>query len=422
MKIHSELCASRHRTWERKLRCYRCDIWFRSRESYRGHCRQHLQDLDRYSGILRLRNIEVSGGRCPFCLADSSLKDAERWDVVLTQFITSDSFRSHLLGHIHLLRQQNAPVNCPHSRCSDTGALTWQDLLHHCWDDHGITEDLFETEKFPQPSAPRFEESLFVRSDEESDTMSEVTPGKKEIWDAKPFSLEELIHDIRVSPRLWDHTCSPICTEFANSGLIESEPDFLEVLVDLEVPRRTWVHTDPPYCTVLDTNSPISNTDGARECGFDYDASSPEVLVSDLVAPQRTWDHTLPPLYTVFAINSTESDSRAQEFGVEPSFSEVLADGLVVPQQSWERAGSPVSGVSILRTGARNSAADITQILLQSPSLRRDRKRPGLWRKHLRTVQDCVAESSKILLQPSSPQRERKRPGLWRTHPRTARV
>jgi hypothetical protein len=203
-----------------------------------------MQNLDRYCGILRLQNIVVSGGRCPYCLADSKLKAAGYWDGVQTQFVTSDEFRNHLLGHIHLLRQRDLPVNCPHPRCSDTDACTWQDLLHHFWDDHGILEDLSETENFAQPPPSDLEESLFVRSDEEFDVIPEPTSNKKKRWEAKPFYLGGLIHDIRGGSRVWDHTHPPIYTilNLGSGGARELGTDsgFSEVLVnDLQAPRRT---------------------------------------------------------------------------------------------------------------------------------------------------------------------------------------
>jgi hypothetical protein len=105
-------------------------------------------------------------------------------------------------------------------------------------------EDLSETENFAQPPSSDLEESLFVRSDEEFDVIPEATPNKKKRCEAKPFHLEELIHDIRGGSRVWDHTHPPIYTtlNLGSGGARELGTDsgFSEVLVnDLQAPRRT---------------------------------------------------------------------------------------------------------------------------------------------------------------------------------------
>ncbi len=129
--------------------CLRCNIWFDQLEPFREHCKHHLESLDAYCGILRLRNIVVSAGRCPFCLGDPKLNSQGEYEQVIRGFTTSDKFLTHLNSHITKLRRSDQPARCPHPRCSGGRDYSLEDLLHHFYDDHGIQGDLFGTEHFP---------------------------------------------------------------------------------------------------------------------------------------------------------------------------------------------------------------------------------------------------------------------------------
>jgi hypothetical protein len=58
-------------------------------------------------------------------------------------------------------------IQCPHPRCIDGVAYFWEDLVHHVYGIHAITEDVFGTERFPTVQPATAEKSLFVSSDSE---------------------------------------------------------------------------------------------------------------------------------------------------------------------------------------------------------------------------------------------------------------
>jgi hypothetical protein len=168
-QIHVEGCAARYRTlsaekrWKPR-RCHRCNTWFNRLDAYRNHCKKHYEELDDYCGILRLRNIVVSAGRCPFCLADPQLRRWNEWEKVVQAFTTSDDFMGHLNEHIRDLPQSGRP--CPHPKCDQTRSHSLPDLLHHFYDHHGIAEDLFGTENFPSRPNTGVEDSLLVETED----------------------------------------------------------------------------------------------------------------------------------------------------------------------------------------------------------------------------------------------------------------
>jgi hypothetical protein len=157
--------------------------------NYREHCKHHLEETDKYCGILILGNIVVSAGRCPFCLSDPISKRLGEYERMVTAFATSDGFLDHLTDHIHALyRQGNGSHSCPHPACGvekvrkprvrtlletcadfvpHLKAYDTDSLLHHFYDDHGINEDLFENRKFSTLPPPPIDKSLLVGNDEE---------------------------------------------------------------------------------------------------------------------------------------------------------------------------------------------------------------------------------------------------------------
>jgi hypothetical protein len=205
-QLHVTSCAGNHKTlsaekrWKARL-CHRCDTWFDQLTDLREHYRHHFEELDLYCGILRLRNIVVSAGRCPFCLGNSTWARWGEYEKVVTAFTTSDDFTNHLRSHFAELCQQHNLVQCPHPRCVDGVAYSWQDLVHHFYDIHAIIEDIFGTESFPTVRPATVDKSLFVSSDtEESEDEAwmrlQVMSAKKGQKRTKsPY--EKLVKDLR---------------------------------------------------------------------------------------------------------------------------------------------------------------------------------------------------------------------------------
>jgi hypothetical protein len=120
-----------------------------------------------YCGILKLRNIVVSAGRCPFCLANSCLVGWGEHEKVVTAFTNAEDFRDHIRKHLRDIRGMKEPHHCPHPLCPREKPYAWADLVHHFYDDHGITEDIFGAKNFPKERPPPVEKSLSVGSGSE---------------------------------------------------------------------------------------------------------------------------------------------------------------------------------------------------------------------------------------------------------------
>lgn len=144
--------------------CYRCSTWFNQLEDFREHCRHHFEETDRYCGILTLRNIVVSAGRCPFCLGDDVLQRWGQFEEVVTSFTTSNEFLQHLEKHLGRLRDLGLQQQhtCPHPVCFGGGAYDFDSLLHHFYDDHGITENLFKATSESSRTVPNCEGKLHL--------------------------------------------------------------------------------------------------------------------------------------------------------------------------------------------------------------------------------------------------------------------
>jgi hypothetical protein len=120
---------------------------------------------------------------------------------VVTAFTTSDDFTKHLRSHFAELCQQHYPVQCPHPRCVDGVAYSWQDLVHHFYDFHVITEDIFGTESFPPLRPATAEKSLFVSHDSE-ESADETWAGLQEVPTKKGRNRtksprEKLVRDLK---------------------------------------------------------------------------------------------------------------------------------------------------------------------------------------------------------------------------------
>ena len=88
--------------------CHRCNHWLKTPEAYKDHCQNHLNELDMFCGILKLRSIVVVAGRCPFCFtAPRGYGPQGR----LKEFINGKVFGNHIEEH---LRQLGETVHCPH--------------------------------------------------------------------------------------------------------------------------------------------------------------------------------------------------------------------------------------------------------------------------------------------------------------------
>ncbi|CAI6338093.1 unnamed protein product [Periconia digitata] len=195
--LHAHDCAamarrlSSERPWKPRL-CHRCNIWFNTLPQYREHCKAHLEDLDMYCGILRLRHTVISAGRCPFCLGDKKLQNWGEYEKVVTAYLTTTSFETHLRAHTSPLLQELSKVQkCPHPNCALGPQFSSGDLLHHFWDDHGIVVDFWGT-KLPRDTAKP------IADDMGNDIPKKKTP-KRTCSSPEYEGFETIIEGIKVS-------------------------------------------------------------------------------------------------------------------------------------------------------------------------------------------------------------------------------
>ena len=94
---------------QRKHHCRRCDNWFNGVSAFEAHCTDYYAEIDLFCGILSIRGLVVAGGRCPFCLADST----KSWLGRMQEYIDSDAFVRHISTHLPRL-PSHLIIDCPH--------------------------------------------------------------------------------------------------------------------------------------------------------------------------------------------------------------------------------------------------------------------------------------------------------------------
>jgi hypothetical protein len=138
--------------------CFRCNVWFPTMDDFRRHCKDHLQELDMYCGIMRCRGLVAAAGLCPFCLSDAQLDRWGDWHKMLHQFTTAHEFANHLMDHLRSYLGLRV-VFCPHPLCAANGGFSVAHLARHLYDDHGILQACGWTEATLQPSSKHVLES-----------------------------------------------------------------------------------------------------------------------------------------------------------------------------------------------------------------------------------------------------------------------
>lgn len=111
--------------------CYICANVVYTSDSWKNHCREHVQNCDMHCGPRSKNGILLAPGICPFCLGCEDL-DAEH--------------RLHQWGSLfHLLRHLEThvckvawPLACAHPRC-DVTVRDAQGFWEHMSSDHGLS-------------------------------------------------------------------------------------------------------------------------------------------------------------------------------------------------------------------------------------------------------------------------------------------
>ncbi|KAF2278993.1 uncharacterized protein EI97DRAFT_440482 [Westerdykella ornata] len=110
--------------------CYEHGEYFAADGLWSKHCRQHVEELNSYCGIIRRNRLVVVAGHCLFCLGDTAAAPEVRW----CQFSEGYQLLKHMEGH---LQKDASPQTCPHPLCEDRFDSV-DDFWKHAISDHGI--------------------------------------------------------------------------------------------------------------------------------------------------------------------------------------------------------------------------------------------------------------------------------------------
>ena len=169
----------------RPRHCRRCDLWFEDSKQFKGHCQDHFYEIDMFCGILEIGGLVAAGGRCPFCIADS----VYTWDQRMSEFIQGSLFEEHLRLHF-LERLDYHFIACPHPLCLSRMSMSMEDLLHHFYDDHGITDvaNLLSNMGEPPPITLLDSKEEELEGDEDDDSSNSDSDGVEVPTTTKPDS------------------------------------------------------------------------------------------------------------------------------------------------------------------------------------------------------------------------------------------
>lgn len=119
--------------------CFECREYFGADE-WSHHCQTHLTKLVKFCGLTVQRSILIVAFRCPFCLGNTSLPPAMRYNQYDTQAYFARHVRSHYpsyFGQAPEIRGR-PPSPCPHPQCS-TKISSRAEFEDHCCDVHGLS-------------------------------------------------------------------------------------------------------------------------------------------------------------------------------------------------------------------------------------------------------------------------------------------
>jgi len=90
--------------------CFECAKFYQSRNR-ESHCRRHLSNLVTFCGIIESYGLLVVPGSCPFCLGDTALTCAKRFQ----SFLSPKEHMAHVQSHID--SGVDWSCQCPHPEC-----------------------------------------------------------------------------------------------------------------------------------------------------------------------------------------------------------------------------------------------------------------------------------------------------------------
>ncbi|KAJ5366659.1 hypothetical protein N7541_000600 [Penicillium brevicompactum] len=115
--------------------CYLCAELFLDEDSWKNHCKSHLDSLNPRCGLLTFRSTLVAPGFCPFCLSDKSKKPNERFQ----QWVAKATLLNHIDEHLGSA-DSSVVVFCPHPCCKERKYVDTLHLRRHFFDAHSIEE------------------------------------------------------------------------------------------------------------------------------------------------------------------------------------------------------------------------------------------------------------------------------------------